>query len=32
MLQGVAKKRQEAGMQDQADYITSRLTNEKKGF
>jgi aminopeptidase N len=32
MLQGVAKKRQAAGSQDQADYITSRLSNEKKGF
>ena len=31
-LQGIAKKRQEAGMQDQADYITSRIAKEKKGF
>jgi aminopeptidase N len=32
MLRGVAKKRQAAGSQDQADYINSRLANEKKGF
>ena len=31
-LKGVAKKKQAAGLQDQADYITSKLTNEKKGF
>lgn len=29
-LRGIAKKRQEAGSQDQADYITSRLTADKK--
>ena len=32
LLKGVAKKRQAAGSQDQADYINSRLSNEKKGF
>ena len=30
MLLGVAKKRQEAGNQDQADYINSKLAAEKK--
>ena len=32
MLQGLAKKKEEAGMKDQAEYITSRLASEKKGF
>lgn len=31
-LKGIAKKKQAAGMQDQADYINTKLANEKKGF
>ena len=31
-LKGVAKKKQAAGQQDQADYINARLAGDKKGF